>query len=203
MSQRSGFQFINATLNADGSNFMYIDKTPVEPKLVTVGELRQFPICLCFRLNGMRLAQFSPRTAAFSAVCIRPTLAWSWNLNTQNSQPERRFGYAAGGTSPTSPDALDNQTNLPAFTFYGQYAGARSYRGRCAAARYVLEGLTAFPTPCTAPSAAPLWRWGLRTTLTSQTKGREHSVHTLVFPEIFLTWGRGIYSDALRFSVAR
>lgn len=203
----SGFRVfhINATLNADGSNFMHMNKTPAEPKLIeAVGpEGQTAPYMPLFYTKGMRLApDTTPDSSFFGGQYQAYTGVVLENLDTQNASLSVRFENTPPvvPTLTLTPDsALDNQTNLPTFTFTANIP-VRDHTGDGARTPITLEGPdgTSYPMHCAIDGTSLALGLADSSNIADL---KANTAYTLVFPEKYFDLGQGIYSEALRFPV--
>ena len=203
----SGFRVfhINAALNADGSNFMYMNKTPAEPKLIeAVGpEGQTAPYMPLFYTKGMRLApDTTPDSSFFGGQYQAYTGVVLENLDTQNASLSVRFENTPPvvPTLTLTPDsALDNQTNLPTFTFTANIP-VRDHTGDGARTPITLEGPdgTSYPMHCAIDGTSLALGLADSSNIANL---KANTAYTLVFPEKYFDLGQGIYSEALRFPV--
>lgn len=204
---KSGFRIfhINATLNADGSNFMYMNKTPAEPKLIeAVGpENQTAPYTPLFYTDGMRLApDTTPDSSFFGGMYQAYTGVVVENLNTQNASLSVRFENTppeVPSLTLTPDSTLDNQTNLPTFTFTANMP-VRDHTGDGARPPITLEGPDGASYPMHCAISGTSLALGLADS-SNIADLKANTEYTLVFPEKYFDLGQGIYSDALRFSV--
>lgn len=203
----SGFRVfhINATLNADGSNFLHMNETPAKPKLIeAVGPQNQeWPYTPLFYTDGMRLApDTTPDSSFFGGMYQAYTGVVMENLNTQNASLSVRFENTPPvvpslALTPGSP--MDNLTNLPTFTFTANMALKDNTTGG-ARQPVTLEG----PDGASYPMHCAISGQSLAVGLADSSNIaalKANTEYTLVFPEKYFDLGQGITSEALRFSV--
>lgn len=203
----SGFRIfhVNAALNADGSNFMYMNKTPAEPKLIeAVGpENQTAPFTPLFYTDGMRLApDTTPDSSFFGGMYQAYTGVVMENLNPQSASLSVRFENTPPAVpslilTPDSP--MENLTNLPTFTFTCNIL-VNDHTSGGARQPITLEG----PDGASYPMHCAINEKSLALGLADSSNIADlkaNTEYTLVFPEKYFDLGQGVYSEALRFSV--
>ncbi|WP_195270397.1 M6 family metalloprotease domain-containing protein [Eubacterium sp. 1001713B170207_170306_E7] len=204
----SGFRIfhINATLNAEGSNFLYMNTTPTAPKLIeAVGpENQSMPFSPLFYTDGMRLApDTTPDSSFFGGMYQAYTGAVFENLNTQNASLSVRFESTPPVVpsltlTPDSP--LDNLTNLPSFTFTANIP-VNDNPSDDARQPITLEGPdgVSYPMHC-AINEKSLALGPADSANIADLKA--NMTYTLVFPEKYFDLGQGVTSEKIRFTVS-
>lgn len=203
----SGFRIfhVNAALNADGSNFMYMNKTPAEPKLIeAVGpENQTAPFTPLFYTDGMRLApDTTPDSSFFGGMYQAYTGVVMENLDTKNASLSVRFENTPPPTpsltlTPDSP--MENLTNLPAFTFTSNIL-VNDHTSGGARQPITLEGPdgASYPMHCTINEKSLALGLADSSNIADLKANTEY---TLVFPEKYFEMGGGVRSQEMRFSV--